>query len=972
MADELQTLPAGHRLGAYEVQRVLGTGTFGNVYLCAGKEPGKTVAVREYVPRGVAVRGDGLRVQPRSSAADRAFAAGLARFVERAERMMAIDHPGVVRIHEVFQANTTACVAMDYVAGTPLSTLLQTGETLPEAKLVAYLRPVATGLLAMHRAGVAHGNLGPGSVIVGDGDEPVLIGLAVPAQDEFGTVGKPGYAPIEHYSARPGLASVRSDVYSLAAIVYRCVTGVTPPEAPVRAERDTLVPAQRAAQGKGRYRQDLLVAVDAALTLDPEGRPEGIEALRDALAVSDAGRRASVPQARVKREAAKAAKATKEDTAQASGQRTGARGSMAARRDTGRSGRYGILLGTAAAVLIATFAGVYFLAPDDAAVPPEPPPPAEVEPPPPAEVEPPPPAEVEPPPTAPAEPPPGQPVPPAVEPGPSTALADVETPLTDGPAATPSVSESPPPDPPSELPAAGTALLVVVTNPPGAEVFLDGEAVGETPFELPGLATGEYRIAVRHPYYDEVESDLEVSEGAPTRFERELVRATGTLQVTTTPGDAWIEFQGERLADATPATLAELPAGLLALTLGAPGYTSINVEAEVPKDDIRTLEFALERAFGTLTLALSPADAEVSLPDLELSYEPGVSLPEGAHRVTVAKQGFATFTDTIDIAGATRREIVLEPGLHALTVATDPPGAVVTFVDGADAYTPGVLMPPGEYRLQASLLGYAPWAGTVRHGTAPTVYDVSLEFVTAEYTDPLSSGGEGPAMVVVPAGGFRMGCVSGAACTTSEQPVRQVTVETSYSMSKYEVTFEDYDRFARATGRDRPDDLAWGRGQRPVINVSWQDAVAYAEWLSSETGRRYALPTEAEWEYAARAGAETAYAWGSAIDEEANCDDCSRRRVRRTVPVGSFRANSWGLFDMHGNVWEWVRDCWNVDYSGAPGDSGAWTEGDCQRRVLRGGSWFNAAAFARSATRLSGGATMRGSIAGFRVVAHND
>ena len=118
-----------------------------------------------------------------------------------------------------------------------------------------------------------------------------------------------------------------------------------------------------------------------------------------------------------------------------------------------------------------------------------------------------------------------------------------------------------------------------------------------------------------------------------------------------------------------------------------------------------------------------------------------------------------------------------------------------------------------------------------------------------------------PEMVVVPAGRFRMGCMSGQGCWNDELPVHEVQVG-SFALSKYEVLFEDYDRFADATGRERPDDRGWGRGVRPVINVSWEDATAYAEWLSAQTGATYRLPSEAKWEYAARAGTTTAYSWG--------------------------------------------------------------------------------------------------------------
>ena len=141
-----------------------------------------------------------------------------------------------------------------------------------------------------------------------------------------------------------------------------------------------------------------------------------------------------------------------------------------------------------------------------------------------------------------------------------------------------------------------------------------------------------------------------------------------------------------------------------------------------------------------------------------------------------------------------------------------------------------------------------------------------------------------------------------------------------------------------------------------MINVSWEDAEAYVAWLSRETGEAYRLPSESEWEYAARAGTTTRYTWGQDIGRNrANCGDCgSRWDGDRTAPVGSFAANGWGLHDMHGNVWEWVADCWHENYARAPRDGSAWTSGgNCGRRVLRGGSWFLSPAFLRSAIATS-------------------
>ena len=177
-------------------------------------------------------------------------------------------------------------------------------------------------------------------------------------------------------------------------------------------------------------------------------------------------------------------------------------------------------------------------------------------------------------------------------------------------------------------------------------------------------------------------------------------------------------------------------------------------------------------------------------------------------------------------------------------------------------------------------------------------------------------------MVEIPGGTFRMGCVSGRGCVDWEHPVHEVRVE-AFELSRYEVTFEEYDRFTEATGRAPAADEGWGRGRRPVINVSWADAVAYTIWLSAETGRRYRLPSEAEWEYAARAGTVTAYSWGHGIGRNrANCRGCgSRWDDEQTAPVGTFEPNGWGLHDVHGNVWEWTRDCWNGEL---PGSARGW------------------------------------------------
>jgi len=239
-----------------------------------------------------------------------------------------------------------------------------------------------------------------------------------------------------------------------------------------------------------------------------------------------------------------------------------------------------------------------------------------------------------------------------------------------------------------------------------------------------------------------------------------------------------------------------------------------------------------------------------------------------------------------------------------------------------------------------------------------------------------------PQMVVAPAGGFNMGSpASEPRHYRDEDPQHQVTFARPFAVGRFPVTFDEWDACAADDTADgycygfRPSDEGWGRGRQPLINVSWTHAKAYVDWLTRKTGKRYRLLSEAEQEYVTRAGTTTPFWFGNSISTgQANYDgrstygDGPKGEYReRTVPVDSFAPNPWGLYQVHGNISEWLEDCYHGGYSGAPTDGSAWTTGDCRYRVQRGGSWRSIAEVLRSAHRGGIPEDFAGSYWGFRV-----
>ena len=286
-SDLFQALANNTEVDGYRIDKVIGSGGFGITYLGHDLGLNKSVAIKEYLPRDLAVRVDNQSVRAASSSDKDDFTWGLQRFLDEARVLARFDHKNIVRVHRFFQANGTAYIVMEYVEGETLSSLLQREHTLSYQNLLSILNPLLSGLEIVHKGDVLHRDIKPGNIIVRDSGVPVLIDFgaarqAVGARSRSVTaIVTPGYAPIEQYSTR-GRQGPWTDIYALGAICYRAMTGETPIDAPERVRRDPLVPLSKQSIPEG-YPGSFLGAVNRALSVDEEERPGSIGEWRDML-----------------------------------------------------------------------------------------------------------------------------------------------------------------------------------------------------------------------------------------------------------------------------------------------------------------------------------------------------------------------------------------------------------------------------------------------------------------------------------------------------------------------------------------------------------------------------------------------------------------------------------------------------------------------------------------------------------------
>lgn len=375
------------------------------------------------------------------------------------------------------------------------------------------------------------------------------------------------------------------------------------------------------------------------------------------------------------------------------------------------------------------------------------------------------------------------------------------------------------------------------------------------------------------------------------------------------------------------------------LLLGIIGF-GVKALVNTDKTNLTSAASADYRSSAAASSSSPAADVAVS-PATPVALEQPLSLPVTTETATASQAASSVaLVPPLIKAEPTPR--------YALTVDTIPSNARVRIMNIPERYQHGILLEPGRYHIEVSHPGFKTlyeWIEITDKNFQPSYI---LERVIPPSTNFVSNLGgtlRGPEMVRIPVGSFLMGNKNDSTCI----PVHNVVISKPFAISKYEVSFDEYDLFAKATNRALPGDNRWGRDNRPVINVSWEDARAYTRWLSKMSGETYRLPTESEWEYVARAGSRTLYWWGDndrdAMDR-ANCrrgcySSYSGLFGSRTAPVGSYPANDFGVYDTAGNVAEWVQDCYADNYNNKPKDGRAYDTAECARRVVRGGSSKN-------------------------------
>jgi len=549
---------------------------------------------------------------------------------------------------------------------------------------------------------------------------------------------------------------------------------------------------------------------------------------------------------------------------------------------------------------------------------------------------------------------------------------------------------------------AGSAGETVPARSVFTPAFVDGLKYGQADLNRDGYVSGtELGLYLQQevpqhtpqtPQYGKI-SDYDLSrgdfimlaQGAVVESVPQAASEPSKLRILTRPNGAMVFVDGRQMGPA-PLTLSKLK-GRVVVSAKLKGYAEASERIRIRRGKSQKLTLLLDKVVkdGSIRILSTPTGAKWYLDGDYMGTTPdtATNIKPGSHTIKVVKQGLDAWQQSVRVRKGQTSELVASLNkqvlTHALTINATPTDARIRILNIGPKYSPAIQLQPGNYHIEVSRSGYEKVDAWVELGNADLVHNITLNRVATAQTSRPSSGGSstvaGIEMVSIPSGSFMMGSNDG---DDDEKPVHSVHIN-SFRMGKYEVTQSQWQSVMGSNPSGFKGD------NRPVEQVSWDDIKVFIRKLNSQTGQHFRLPSEAEWEYAARAGSTTKYSFGNSESElcrYGNVADMAAKRVesgwtvadcddgyaKTTAPVGSFQPNRFGLYDMHGNVWEWAQDCYHDSYNGAPTNGVAWESGSCGKRVLRGGSWVNRPDYLRSASRFRFTADFRNYSFGFRLV----
>lgn len=870
MTDNLNALPAGFRLEQYEIVRLLGAGGFGLTYLGFDNKLDRPVAIKEYLPNDLAVRSENNSVLPKSTGDRGDYNWGLERFLDEARTLARFNHRNIIGVSGYHEAHGTAYIIMEYAEGDTLSDYLSRMGRLDQDQLTRLMMPILDGLEEVHNADFLHRDIKPGNIIIRDDGSPVLIDFgaarqAVGAKSRSVTsIVTPGYAPIEQYDTK-GNQGPWTDIYALGAVAYKALTGKQPDDATGRIRRDPMVPAVDA--GKGQANHAFLSAVDAALEVDEEDRPQTIGAWRDMLRGFDES--AVVDTQRI------------EANSQTSVQNPMPEAVPAQPSGSGKGKMIAALLG-----LAVIGAGGWF--------------------------------------------------------GYSEYQLQQETIKLEAEA---KASES-----------RAWAQAKREDSIAAYQAYLRNWPTGAN------VSNAESALSAKQEQARIAALSAAERQQEKVRSAQRLLSALGYT----------IAVNGQ--ADArTTAVVRQFERSQSLPELGVVDDTLLLalIKERDRRDDAA---FVAAQSGGQISDYVEyrrawPTGRHIAKLD-DLAWARAQSVGTAA-ALDVYAQAFPSGAHIGEIAGLKRRIVA-----DAQRRRDDQAWATATRAGTAaalDRYARSY--PRGRHisKIAGLKSQYAADAAAKERQRLATLRTKGHKFKDCTNC---------PQMVTVPAGSFRMGSPSSEVSRHSnEGPQHTVRFQRPFAIGVYEVTFDEWDACVSAGGCKgyRPKDEGWGRGKRPVLHISYAQAKDYTSWLSRITGETYRLPTEAEWEYAARAGSRTVFSWGNAITKN-NANYASNVAYNggatstsrsKTLPVGQLRPNAFGLYDVSGNVFERVQDCLHNSYTNAPTNGRAWmseNSGICEKYMARGGSWAGDPKYTRSASRVADPVAAANKYTGFRVV----